>query len=116
MAYGNPRFSELGKVLTKLAFERSRMVLRSPNRGAHGGNEYWRTLLDRLTISSVWLLDEAIYVPLGRKTPIGKPGWGTMLSLVDRGPASIPWEDLDSTLVQAIKRERDGLALGDLKD
>ena len=41
MAYGNPRFSELGKVLTKVALERSRMVLCSPDWGAHGGNEYW---------------------------------------------------------------------------
>ena len=73
MAYGNPRFSELGKVLTKVALEHSRMVLCSPDLEGHGGNEYWRTLLDRLTISSVRLPDEAIYVPLGRKTPIGKP-------------------------------------------
>ena len=103
MAYGNPRFSELGKVLTKVALERSRMVLCSPDWGAHGCNEYWRTLLDRLTISSVRLPDEAIYVPLGRKAPIGKPGWGSMLSVVDEGLTSIPWEDLDSTLVQAIQ-------------
>ena len=41
MAYGNPRFSELEKVLTKVALERSRMVLCSPDWGAHGGNEYW---------------------------------------------------------------------------
>ena len=53
MAYGNPRFSELGKVLTKVALERSGMVLCSPDRGAHGGNEYWRTLLDKLTLISV---------------------------------------------------------------
>ena len=116
MAYGNPRFSELGMVLTKVALERSRMVLCSPDWGAHGGNEYWRTLLDRLTISSVRLPDEAIYVPLGRKTPIRKPRWGSMLSVVDSGLISITWEDLDSTLVQAIQRESDGLALGDLKD
>ena len=44
MAYGNPRFSELGKALTKVALERSRMVLCSPDWGAHGGNEYWSTL------------------------------------------------------------------------
>ena len=31
MAYRNPRFSELGKVLTKVALERSRMVLCSPD-------------------------------------------------------------------------------------
>ena len=116
MAYGNPRFSELGKVLTKVALEPSGMVLCSPDWGAHRGNEYWRNLLDTLTISSVRLPDEAIYVPLGRKTPIGKPGWGRMLSVVDGGLTSIPLEDLDPTLVQAIQRESDGLALGDLKD
>ena len=95
MAYGHPRFSELGKVLTMVALERSRMVLCSPNWGAHGGNEYWQTLLDRLTISSVRLPDEAIYLPLGRQTPIRKPRWGSLLSMVDRGLTSIPWEDLD---------------------
>ena len=36
--------------------------------------------------------------------------------MVDRGLTSIPWEDPDSTLVQAIQRESDGLTLGDLKD
>ena len=115
MAYRNPRFSELGKVLTKVALECSRMVLCSPDWGAHGGNKYWRNLLDRLTRSSVRLPDEAIYVPLGCKTPIGKPGWGSMLSVVESDLTSIPSEDLDSTLVQAIQRESDGLALGDLK-
>ena len=53
MAYG-----ELGKVLTKVALERSRMVLCSPHWGAHGGNEYWRTLLDKLTLTSVQLPDD----------------------------------------------------------
>ena len=115
MVYENPRFSELGKV-TKVALERSCMVLCSHAWGAHGGNEYWRTLLDRLTISSVRLPDEAIEVPLGRKTPIRKPGWGSMLSVVDGGLTSIPWEDLDSTLVKDIQRESDELTLGDLKD
>ena len=112
MAYGNPTFSELEKVLTKVALECSCMVLCSPDWGAHGGNEYWRTLLDRLTIRSVRLPDEAIYVPLGRKTPIRKPGWGSMLSVVDGGLTSIPWEDLDSTLVEAVQRESNGLTFG----
>ena len=116
MAYGNPRFSELGKVLTEVALERSRMVLCSPDWGAHGGNKCWRTLLDRLTINSVQLPDEAIYVPPGRKTPFRKPGSGSMLSVVDGSLTSIPWEDLDSTLVQTIGRESNGLALEDLKD
>ena len=36
--------------------------------------------------------------------------------MVDRGLTSIPWQDLDSTPVQAIQRESNGLTLGDLKD
>ena len=115
-AYQNPMFSELGKVLTKVALERSRMILCSPDQGAHGGNQYWRTFLDRLTITSVQLPDEPIYVPLGRKTPIRKPGWQSMLNVVDGSLASILWEDLDSKLVWTIQRESDGLALGDVKD
>ena len=55
-------------------------------------------------------------MPLGRKTPIEKPGWGSMLSVVDGGLTSFPWEDLYSTLVQAIQRESDGLTLSDLED
>ena len=108
MAYGNPRFIELGKVLTKVALEGFRMVLCSPDWGTHGGNEYWRTLLEKLTLTSTQLPDDAIYVPLGRKTPIRKPGWGSMLSVVDGSLAPVPWEDLDPTLVQEIQRENNG--------
>ena len=45
MAYRNPRFSELGKVLTKVALEHSCMVLCSPDWGAHGGIQYWKPSL-----------------------------------------------------------------------
>ena len=115
MAYGNPRFSELGKVLTKVALVPSRMVLCSPYWGAHGGNEYWRTLLDKLTLTSIELPDDAIYVPLGHNTPIGKPGWGSMLSVVDGSLAPVPWEDLDSAMVKEIQRESSGFTLEVLK-
>ena len=106
MAYGNPRLSELGMALTKVALERSRMVLCSPDWGAHGGNEYWRTLLDKLTLTSIQLPDNAIYVPLGPKTPIGETGWGSMLRVVERGLAPVPWEDRDPAIVQELQLER----------
>ena len=115
MAYGNPRFSDLGKVLTRVALDRSRMVLCSPDWGAHEGNEYWRTLLDKLTLASIKLPDDAIYVPLGRKLPIGKPGWGSMLSVVDGSLAPVPRENLDSAMVQEIQREISGFTLDVLR-
>ena len=116
MAYGNSRFSELGKVLTKVVLKRSCMVLCSPDWGAHGGNEYWRTLLDKLTLTSIQRPDDAICVPLGGKTPIRKPGWGSMLSVVDGSLAPVPWEDLDSAMVQEILRESSGFTLDVLKN
>ena len=39
-----------------------------------------------------------------------------MLSVGVGGLTSIPWEDLNWTLVKDIQRESDGLTLGDLKD
>ena len=116
MAYGNPRFSELGKILTKVALERSRMVLWSPNRGAHGGNEYWRTLLDKLMFTSIQVPDDVLYVPLGRKTPIGKPGWGSMLSAADGSLVRVPWEDLDPAMVQEVQCASRGYTLDVLAD
>ena len=116
MAYGNPGFSELGKVLTKLALERSRMVLCSPDWGAHGGYEYCSTPLDKLTLTSNQLPDDAIYVPLGRKTPIRKLGRGSMLSVVDGSLAPVPWEDLDSAMAQEIQRKSSGFTLDVLKN
>ena len=116
MACRNPGFSELGKVRTKVAPERSRMVLCSPDWGAHGGNEYWRTLLDKLMLTGMQLPNDAIYVPLGCKTPIEKPRWGSMLSVVDGSLAPVPWGDPDSAMVQEIQRESSGFTLDVLKN
>ena len=92
------------------------MVLCSLDWGAHGGNEYWRILLEKLTLTSIQLPDDAIYVPLGRKTPIWKPVWGSMLSVVDGGLAPVSCEDLDPAMVQAIQRESSGYTLDVLKN
>ena len=99
-----------------MALARSRMVLCSPDWGVHGGNEYWRTLLDKLALTSIELPDDAIHVPVGRKTPIRKPGWGSMLSVVDGSLAPVPWEDLESAMVQEIQRESSGYTLDVLKN
>ena len=116
MAYKNPRFSELGNVLTKVAPERSRMVLCSPDWGVHGGYEYWRTLLENLTLTSIELPDDTIYVPLGTNAPGGKPRWGSMLSVPDGSVVQGSWKDLDSALVQEIQRDSSGYDLYVLKD
>ena len=72
--------------------------------------------MDNLTLTSIQLPDDAIYVPLGRNTPIGKPGWGSMLSVVDGGLPAVPLEDLDPATVQEIQRESSGYTLDFLKN
>ena len=72
--------------------------------------------MDKLTLTFIQLPDDAIYVPLGRKTPIGKPGWGSMLSVLDGSLAPVPWEDLDSAMVQGIQRESSGFTLDVLRN
>ena len=115
MACGNPTFNELGKVLTKVALEFSCLVLCSPDWGAHGKTEYWRTLLRKLTPTSNQLLDDAIYVSLGSKTPIWNPGWGSMLSVLDGSLAPVSRRDLNPTIVQEIQRESIGCTVDVLK-
>ena len=59
-----------------MALEHSSLVLCSPHLGAHGGNEYRRTLFEKSTLTSTQLPGDAIYAPLGRKTPIDAVPWG----------------------------------------
>ena len=72
--------------------------------------------MDKLTLTAIQLPDEAIYVPLGRKTPIREPGWGSMLSVVDGRLDPVPWEDLHLALVQEIQRASSGYTLDVLKN
>ena len=115
MAYGNLRVSELERGLTKLPFEHSRMALCSPDWRAHGGMSTGVLVWRSLTLTSIQTLDNAIYMPLGRKTSIGNAGWGSMLSVVDGGLAPVHSEDLDPAMVQQIQRESSSYTLDVLK-
>ena len=46
LAYANPLFSLLAKVLTKIAYEGVRVVLCTPDWGCSGEHAYWRRMLD----------------------------------------------------------------------
>ena len=116
LCYGNPRFSDLGKVLTKAAWERARLLLCTPDCGASGGNKYWKTLLDHMRITTVQLPDAEIYVPPGGKKPMKRPGWSSSMTLIDGDLSPVPWEDLDPQLLQEIQDESKGYTLRVLRD
>ena len=59
LAYANPPFSLLARFLTKIAYERGRVDMCTPDWGCSGGHAYWRRLLDRMTVGRVQLPDRS---------------------------------------------------------
>ena len=46
LAYADPPFSLLAKVLTKIAYEGGRVIMCTPDWGCSGEHTYWRHMLD----------------------------------------------------------------------
>ena len=63
LCYANPPFSQLAKVITKIALEGARVVLCTPDWATTGEHAYWRRLLNRMTVGRTELPNGPIYVP-----------------------------------------------------
>ena len=115
LAYANPPFSLLAKVLTKIAYEGGGVVMCTPDWGCSGDHAYWRRLLDRMTVGRVQFPDRPIYVPQDSDTAMQAPEWASFLSIVDGSLNLVPLCDLDQVLLKEIMAENRGLTLFDLK-
>ena len=114
LAYANPPFSLLAKVLTKIAYEGGR-VMCTPDWGCSGEHAYWRQLLDRMTVGRVQLPDGPIYAPEDSDTPMQAPKWASFLSIVDGSLNPVPLCDLDQVLLKEVMAENRSRTLLDLK-
>ena len=56
LAYANPPFALLARVLTKIAYEGGRVVMCTFDWGCSGEHAYWRRMLDPMTVGGVQLL------------------------------------------------------------
>ena len=101
LAYANPPFSLLAKVLIKIAYEGGRVVMCTPDWGCTGEHAYWCRMLDRMTVGRVQLLDSPIYVPEDSDTAMQAPEWASFLSIVDGSLNPVPLCDLDQVLLKA---------------
>ena len=82
----NPPFSKIARAVTKVALEKAKVVMVTPDWGVFGPTGYWRKLLDRLTVRRVDLPDVPIYEKFGDASLLlPKPHWQTMLSVLDGG-------------------------------
>ena len=116
LAYANPPFSLLAKVLTKMAYEGGRVVMCTPDWGCSGEHAYWRSMLNRMNVGRVQLLDGPIYVPEDSDTGMQAPEWASFLSILDGSLNPAPLCDLDQVLLKEVMAENRGLTLSDLKN
>ena len=116
LAYANPPFSLLAKVLTKIAYEGGRVVMCTPDWGYSGEHAYWRRMLDRMTVERVQLPVRPIYVPEDSDTAMQAPERASFLSMVDGYLNLVPQCDLDQVLLKEIMAENRGLTLSNLKN
>ena len=115
LCYANPPFSQLAKVITKIALEGARVVLCTPDWGTAGEHAYWRHLLDRMTMGRTELPNGPIYVPEDSQETMPAPEWGSFLSIVDVALNPVPVSDLDQAVLKELMAENKGLTLHDLK-
>ena len=94
LAYANPPFSLLAKVLTKIAYEGGRVVMCSPGSGCSGEHAYWRRMLDQITVERVQVRNGPIYAPEDSDTAMQPPEWASFISIVDGSLYPVPLCDL----------------------
>ena len=111
----NPPFSQLAKVLTKIALEGARVMLCTPDLATTGEHAYWRRLFNRMTVGRTELPNGPIYVPEDFQETMPAPEWGSFLSIVDGSLSPVPVSDLDGVVLKELMAENRGLTLLDLK-
>ena len=116
LAYANPPFSLLAKVLTKITYQGGRVFMCTPDPGCSGEHAYWRRMPDRMTLGRVQLPDDSIYVPEDSDTAMQAPDWASILSIVDGSVNPVPLCDLDQVLLKEVMAKNRGLTLSDLKN
>ena len=116
LAYANPPFSLLARVLTKIAYEGGRVVMCTPDCSCSGEHAYWRRMLDGMTVGRVQLPDGPIYVPEDSDTAMQAPEWASFLSVVDGSLNPVPLCNLDQVLLKEVMAGNRGLTLSDLKN
>ena len=115
LGYANPPFSQLAKVLTKIALEGARVVVCTPDWGTTGEHAYWRRLFDRMTVGRTEPPNGPIYVPEDSQETMPAPKWHSFLSIVDGSLNPIPVSDLEQVVLKELMAENRDLTLLALK-
>ena len=116
LAYANPPFSLLAKVLAKIAYQGGRVVMCTLDWGCSCEHAFWSLLLDQMTVGRVQLPASPICVPEDSDTAMQPPERASVLSIVDGSLNPVPLCDLDQVLLKEVMAGNPGFTLSDLKD
>ena len=107
--YANPRFSQLLRVLVKVAIDRAGLVLVVPEgKKWESKGAKWKEVLERRTISKSILPDLPMYSQDGSEEILPKPSWRSCLYLLDGDTKPVRMEELDQEEVQWVTRQNRG--------
>ena len=106
LCYANPTFSQLAKVLTKIALEGRRVMLCTPDCGTTGEYAYCSRLLVRIAVGRTELPNGPIYVPEDSQESMPSPEWGSFLSILDGSLNPVPVSDLDQVVPKKLMAEK----------
>ena len=115
LCYVNPPFSQLAKVMTKIALEGARLILCTPNWGTTGEHAYWRCLMYRMTVGRTELPNSPIFIPEDSQETMPAPEWGSFLSIVDGSLNPVPVSDHNQVVLKEVMAENRGRTPLDLK-
>lgn len=114
--WANPPFSKLARAVTKVALEKARVIMITPDWGTNGINGYWRRVLDRLTVKRFVLPEVALYEKFGNPEKLlPKPHWSTLISILDGAISQVDDAELDPSIVKLIKKKAKGWGREELK-
>ena len=105
--WSNPPFSQLDKVLTKLAMEENcKMVIVTPN----WQGDYWMRILEKISKRQIHLPAKAnLYKGDWDKKPLPAPHWETLITFVDTANLSLKQEELDPKLCKYVQKTQQKL-------
>jgi len=111
--WANPPFSQLDKVLTKLAMEENcKMVIVTPN----WPGDYWMRILEKVSFKQFCIPAKSqLYKGDWDKKPLPPPQWETIVSFVDTSQISLKPMELDPKICKQIEKMNKRWQLVDLK-
>ena len=105
LLWANPPFSQMERVLTKVALEPQRIIMVAPD----WGDSPWRQLLEKLSVSQVQVSSGlSLYKSDGSKRPLPSPSWNTLVSVLDSSLVRVPLSELDTKVVKWVQKQSRG--------